>query len=117
VLGEVVVAVGPEAGEDLGGDRAAPALPAAVVLALPPRGHPGAPDPGRGSPGAARHRRRAGSRGSAPLPHGCKPATPAVPVPLRTLLTSSLALICLLFEGGGIWGKEQEEEEEQVVVV
>ena len=57
VLGEVVVAVGPESGEDLGGDRAAPALPAAVVLALPPRGHPGAPDPGGGSPGAARHRR------------------------------------------------------------
>jgi hypothetical protein len=40
VLGQLVAAVRAEAGEDLGGDRAAAALPALVVLALPPRGHP-----------------------------------------------------------------------------
>ena len=58
VLGEVVVAVGPEAGEDLGGDRAAAALPAAVVLALPPRRDPGAPEPAAAAgPRAARHLR------------------------------------------------------------
>jgi hypothetical protein len=55
VLGEVVVPVGPEAGEDVGGDRAPPALAAPVVVALPPRRDPGAPEPPAAAAGPVRH--------------------------------------------------------------
>jgi hypothetical protein len=50
VLGDVVVPVGPETREDLGGDRAAAALAAPVVLPLPPRRDPGAPEPAAAGP-------------------------------------------------------------------
>jgi hypothetical protein len=53
VLGQPVPAVRAQASEDLGRDRAAAALPALVVLSLPPRGRPASP----AAAGSPRHER------------------------------------------------------------
>jgi len=102
VLGEVVVAVGPEAGEDLGGDRAAAALPVAVVLALPPRRDPGAPEPAA-APRAARHR-RPGRRISRICPGLLLAAAAGLARPLALFIISGEEL------GGGAGGAGGEEE-------
>jgi hypothetical protein len=72
VPAESVVAVGAQAGEDLGRDRAAPALPPPVVLALPPRRHPRCPGPG---PAGCRPASRSSSFSFSPV-HRASPIPP-----------------------------------------
>ena len=104
VLGEVVVAVGPEAGEDLGGDRAAAALPAAVVLALPPRRDPGAPEPAA-APRAVRHRRPAGR-----ISRICPPSGLLLAAAAGLARPPALFIISGEELGGGAGGAGGEEE-------